>query len=92
MQTIIYKMDKQQGPLYSQENSIQYFLIYHNEEYEKEYAYIYTYIYITISFWCTAEINTMLCYTLCYTMIYNIELKCCKSIMLQKNTYHWVKI
>ena len=50
MQTIIYKMDKQQGPLYSQENSIQYFLIYHNEEYEKEYAYIYTYIYITISF------------------------------------------
>ena len=64
MQIIIYRMDKQQGPI-----------VWHREPYsipvvtiveknmKKEYIYIYIYIYITESFcwnWKPAEINTTL--------------------------------
>ena len=52
MQTIIYKIDKQQGPTIEPENYIQYPVINHKEkEYEKEY--------ISESLCCTAEINTL---------------------------------
>ena len=41
MQTIIYRMDKKQGPTYSTGNYIQYPVINHNgKEYEKEYIHI----------------------------------------------------
>ena len=74
MQTIIYRMDKQQGQLYSTGNYIQYPMIYHNgKEYEKEYVwdryiyiykiyiyYIYMYVCIIESLCCTAEVNTTL--------------------------------
>ena len=47
MQTIIYKMYKQWGVLYSMGNYIQYSVINHNgNEYEKEYIYTHTHIYI----------------------------------------------
>ena len=57
MQTIIYRMDKQQGPiLYSTGNYIQYPMInYNRKEYQKN-----VYICITESLCCTAEINTTL--------------------------------
>ena len=52
MQTIIYKIDKQQGPTIEPENYIQYPVINHKEkEYEKEY--------ISESLCCTAEINNI---------------------------------
>ena len=59
MQTRIYRMDKQQFPLYSKGKSIQYPVINNSGKvYEKECMYIY--IYITESLCCTAEINTAL--------------------------------
>ena len=63
MQTITYRMDKQQVLLYSTGNYIQYPMINHNgKEYKKECIYIYIYIYICIteSLFYTAEINTTL--------------------------------
>ena len=55
MQTIIHRMDKQQGPTYSTGNDIQYPVRNHNgKEYDKEYPRI------TESPCCTAEINTTL--------------------------------
>ena len=44
MQTVIYRIDKQQGPTiqYRELHSIRYPMINHNgEEYEKEYIYMY---------------------------------------------------
>ena len=49
MQTLLYRMDKQQGPLYITRNYIQYPMIYHNgKENEKEYIYMYLYVCIYI--------------------------------------------
>ena len=44
MQTVIYRIDKQQGPTihYGELHSIRYPMInHHGEEYEKEYIYMY---------------------------------------------------
>ena len=47
MQTIVYRMDKQQVILYNTGNYTQYPVINHNgKEYEKECVNIYIYIYI----------------------------------------------
>ena len=44
MQTIIYRMDKKQGPIIQHREYIQYPVISHNgKEYEKECIYIYMY-------------------------------------------------
>ena len=41
MQTIIYRMGKQQGPIVQHRNYIQYPVMNHNrKEYEKEYMYV----------------------------------------------------
>ena len=41
MQTLIYRMDKEQDPTYSSGKYIQYPVISHNgKEYEKEYTYL----------------------------------------------------
>ena len=55
LQTIIYRIDKQQGPTVQHRELYSISLINHNgKEYEKEYMYIC----ITESLCCTAEINT----------------------------------
>ena len=70
MQTIIYRMNKQQGPSFcTAENYIQYPMIKHNgKEYEKmcvcmythTHTHTHTHTYITESLACTAEIDTTL--------------------------------
>ena len=43
--TTIYKIDNQQGPLYSPGNYIQYLVItYNGKESKKEYIYMYIYM------------------------------------------------
>ena len=55
--TTVYKIDKQQGLLYSTGNYIQHFVItYKGKESEKEYMYMY----VNESLCCTPETNTTL--------------------------------
>ena len=50
MQTIIYRMDKQQGPMYSTGTCIQYPVINHNgKEYEKECIHVYNWVTLLYS-------------------------------------------
>ena len=57
MQTITYRMDKQQGLIVWHKELHSISLINHNgKEYEKEFMYMYTYE----SFCCTTEVNTTL--------------------------------
>ena len=61
MQTIIYRMDKQQGPTVLHRHYSQYPVVNNNgKEHEKEYTYIHTYIDITESLCYIAGINTTL--------------------------------
>ena len=64
MQTIIYRMDKQQVLLYGTGNYIQCPVISHNEMNMKKNIYMYMCVYIYVykmeSLCCTAEVNTIL--------------------------------
>ena len=62
MQTILYRMDKQQVLLYGTGNYIQYPVINHNERNMKKdmCVRVCIYMYIKRNHCCIAEINTIL--------------------------------